>query len=115
MIALPGSAIEGIRSIAALEGSRCRAVIDTTENDYLVNILGFTKAAIYNEQVDVFQAMQAGQIDATLVALPTALYVTAVQLPEAQSVALLPPDENDRGHGLLLELGNPLVGSWTGR
>ena len=62
-----------------------------------------------NEQVDVFQAMRAGQIDGTLISLPTALYVTAVQVPEANIVALLPPDENDRGHGLLFEYNNPLI------
>jgi len=109
VIALPGSAVEGATSFAELQGARWGAVIGTTDNDYLVNILGVDDAAIYNEQVDVFQAMQAGQIDATVVALPTALFVTAVQVPEARIVALLPPDENDRGHGLLFELGNPLV------
>ena len=109
VIALPGSAVEGAASFADLQGARWGAVIGTTDNDYLVNILGVDDAAIYNEQVDVFQAMLAGQIDATLVALPTALYVTAVQLPEARIVALLPPDANDRGHGLLFEFGNPLV------
>ena len=109
VIALPGSAVEEAGSFADLQGARWGAVIGTTDNDYLVNILGVDDAAIYNEQVDVFQAMQAGQIDATVVALPTALYVTAVQLPEAQIVALLPPDENDRGHGLLFAFGNPLV------
>jgi len=109
VIALPGRAVEEAASFAELQEARWGAVIGTTDNDYLVNILGIDNAAIYNEQVDVFQAMQAGQIDATLVALPTALYVTAVQLPEARIVALLPPDENDRGHGLLFEFGNPLV------
>jgi polar amino acid transport system substrate-binding protein len=74
-----------------------------------VNILGVTDAAIYNEQVEVFQALQAGQIDATLAALPTALFMTAVQVPDASIVALVPTDENDSGHGLLFELGSPLV------
>jgi polar amino acid transport system substrate-binding protein len=110
VIALPGSAVEGATSFAELQDARWGAVIGTTDNDYLVNILGVEDAAIYNEQVDVFQAMQAGQIDATLAALPTALFATAVQLPEAEIVALLPPDANDRGHGLLFELDNPLVG-----
>lgn len=109
VIALPGSSVEAATSMAELRDARWGAVIGTTDNDYLVEILGVDDAAIYNEQVDVFQAMQAGQIDATLVALPTALFVTAVQLPEAEIVALLPADENDRGHGLLFELGNPLV------
>ncbi len=109
VIALPGTAAETATSFEDLRSLRWGAVIGTTDNDYLVNILGVTDAAIYNEQVDVFQALQAGQIDATIAALPTALFVTAVQVPDAAIVALLPADENDRGHGLLFEFGNPLV------
>ncbi|PWK62217.1 substrate-binding periplasmic protein [Roseicyclus mahoneyensis] len=112
VIALPGTAAESATSFEDLRSLRWGAVIGTTDNDYLVNILGVTDAAIYNEQVDVFQALQAGQIDATIAALPTALFVTAVQVPDAAIVALLPADANDRGHGLLFEFGNPLV-SWV--
>jgi polar amino acid transport system substrate-binding protein len=109
VIALPGTAAETATSFEDLRGLRWGAVIGTTDNDYLVNILGVEDAAIYNEQVDVFQALQAGQIDATLAALPTALFMTAVQVPDANIVALLPADENDSGHGLLFEFENPLV------
>ncbi|MBQ2262537.1 MAG: amino acid ABC transporter substrate-binding protein [Loktanella sp.] len=109
VIALPGTDAETATSFDDLQGLRWGAVIGTTDNDYLVNILGIDDAAIYNEQADVFQALQAGQIDATLAALPTALFMTAVQVPDASIVALLPADENDNGHGLLFEFGNPLV------
>lgn len=109
VIALPGSAVEGARSFADLRGARWGAVIGTTDLMYLENILGITDAAVYDDQIGVFQAMRAGQIDATLVALPTALFATAVQIPEAEIVALLPPDENDRGHGLLFQFGNPIL------
>jgi len=109
VIALPGTTAETATSFADLKDLRWGAVIGTTDNDYLVNILGIEDAAIYNEQVDVFQALQAGQIDVTLAALPTALFMTAVQVPDANIVALLPADENDNGHGLLFEFENPLV------
>ena len=109
VIALPGSPVEGAASFADLQGARWGAVIGTTDLAYLENILGVDDAAVYDDQIGVFQAMQAGQIDATLAALPTALFATAVQIPEASIVAILPPDANDRGHGFLFELGNPLV------
>ena len=35
--------------------------------------------------------------------------MTAVQVPDAKIVALLPADENDQGHGLLFQKDNPLV------
>ena len=109
VIALPESPIAGATSFAELQGANWGAVIGTTDLAYLENILGIDDAAVYDDQIGVFQAMQAGQIDATLAALPTALFATAVQIPEAGIVALLPADENDRGHGLLFEFGNPLV------
>ena len=112
VIALPGSPIEGATSFADLRAARWGAVIGTTDLTYLETILGIDDAAVYNDQIGVFQAMQAGQIDATVAALPTALFATAVQIPEASIVAILPPDANDRGHGLLFEFGNPLV-TWV--
>jgi polar amino acid transport system substrate-binding protein len=109
VIALPGSPVEGASSFAELGEARWGAVIGTTDLAYLENILGIADVAVYDDQIGVFQAMQAGQIDATVVALPTALFATAVQIPEANIVALLPADENDQGHGLLFAFGNPLV------
>lgn len=109
VIALPGSPVEGAASFEALRAARWGAVIGTTDLAYLESILGIGDAAVYDDQIGVFQAMQAGQIDATLAALPTALFATAVQIPEASIVAILPPDANDRGHGLLFEMDNPLV------
>lgn len=109
VIALPGSPVANATSFEDLRAARWGAVIGTTDLTYLENIIGVEEAAVYDDQIGVFQAMQAGQIDATLAALPTALFATAVQIPEADIVALLPPDENDRGHGLLFEYGNPLV------
>lgn len=112
VIALPGSPVESAKSFEDLRKARWGAAIGTTDNDYLVNVLGIDNAAIFDDQSGVFQAMQAGQLDATLAALPTALFVTAVQVPDAKIVALLPPDASDNGHGLLFQKDNPLV-AWV--
>lgn len=109
VIALPGSPVIGADSFADLRGARWGAAIGTTDLAYLETVLGATNVAVYDDQVGVFQAMQAGQIDATVAALPTALFATAVQIPEASIVAILPPDAADSGHGLLFQHGNPLI------
>lgn len=109
VIALPGSPVIGATSFEELRGARWGAAIGTTDLAYLEGVLGATDVAVYDDQVGVFQAMQAGQVDATVAALPTALFATAVQIPEASIVAILPPDEADAGHGLLFEHGNPLI------
>ncbi len=109
VIALPGSPVIGASSFADLRAARWGAAIGTTDLAYLEGVLGATNVAVYDDQVGVFQAMQAGQIDATVTAVPTALFATAVQIPEASIVAILPPDAGDEGHGLLFEHGNALI------
>jgi len=109
VIALPESPVAGASSFADLRGARWGAAIGTTDMAYLENVMGVEDVAVYDDQIGVFQAMQAGQIDATVTAIPTALFATAVQIPEAGIVAILPPDANDEGHGLLFVHGNPLI------
>ncbi|MFN7002607.1 MAG: ABC transporter substrate-binding protein [Roseinatronobacter sp.] len=109
VISLPGSPVIGASSFAELGAARWGATIGTTDLTYLETVLGASGVMVYDDQAGVFQAMQAGQIDATVAALPTALFATAVQIPEASIVAILPADENDRGHGLLFQKDNPLV------
>ncbi len=109
VIALPGSPVIGATTFADLRAARWGAAIGTTDMAYLENVVGVGDVAVYDDQVGVFQAMQAGQIDATVAAVPTALFATAVQIPEASIVAILPPDAHDEGHGLLFTQGNPLI------
>jgi polar amino acid transport system substrate-binding protein len=109
VIALPDSPVVGATRFADLRGARWGATLGTTDLMYLETVLGITDAAVYDDQAGVFQAMQAGQIDATVAALPTALYATAVQIPEAAIVAILPADANDQGHGLVFAHGSPLI------
>jgi polar amino acid transport system substrate-binding protein len=109
VIALPGSLVEDASSFEDLRQVSWGAAIGTTDLDYLENILGVTDAAVFDDQAGVFQALEGGQIDATVAALPTALFATAVQVPDAAIVAVLPPDPNDEGHGLLFQEGSPLV------
>ncbi len=114
VVALPDSPVANATSFADLREARWGATIGTTDLDYLENTVGVEDVAVYSVQVDTFQALLAQQIDATVISLPTALFVTAVQVPDAQVVAVLPPDPNDFGHGLVFEKDNPLV-SWIDR
>ncbi|MEX2562027.1 MAG: ABC transporter substrate-binding protein [Nitriliruptoraceae bacterium] len=110
VVALPTSPVVGATSFAELREASWGATIGTTDLDYIENIIGADDVAVFDDQAGTFQALLGGQIDATVVALPTALFATAVQIPEANIVAVVPPDENDTGHGLLFQQGNELVG-----
>ncbi|MEE4117573.1 MAG: ABC transporter substrate-binding protein [Paracoccaceae bacterium] len=65
---------------------------------------------LYGDNTDVTAAMQAGQIDAALFDLPTALYLSAVVLTDGVILGQFPPErsENPDNFGLLMEEGNPL-------
>ncbi len=109
LLALPDSTVVGATTLEELRDANWGATIGTTDLDYIENIIGAENVAVFNDQATTFQALLGGNIDATVVAFPTALFATAVQIPEADIVASLPADPNDTGHGLLFELGNPLV------
>lgn len=110
VVAMPGSAVADATSFADLRDVRWGVMIGTTDLDYVEDIIGVEDAAVYNDQASLFQALQGNQIDAVATELPTALYLTAVQVPDAEIAAILPPDENDYGHGLIFEQGSELVG-----
>lgn len=65
---------------------------------------------LYDDNVNVTAAMQAGQIDAALFDLPTALYLSAVVVEDGVLLGQFPPERSDNPDqfGLLLEEGNPL-------
>ncbi len=109
VVALPESNFSKARSFDDLRKARWGATIGTADLDYIENVIGVSDAAVFNEQVGTFQALLGGQIDATVISLPTALFVTAVQVPEATIAAILPSDPNDLGFGFVFEKGNPIV------
>ena len=109
VVALPDSGISSARSFADLRKVQWGATIGTTDLDYIEKLIGAKDVKVFNDQVGTFQALLGKQIDATVISLPTALFATAVQIPDATIAAILPHDPNDLGHGLVFEKGNPLV------
>ena len=65
---------------------------------------------LYNDNTDVTAAIQAGQIDAALFDLPTALYLSAVVVEGGALLGQFPAErtQNPDQFGLLMEDGNPL-------
>ena len=58
--------------------------------------------------VDVVSALKNGQVDAVVVDVPTAFYLTAAQVPEATTVGQFPAPGGDQW-GALLQKGSPLT------
>jgi polar amino acid transport system substrate-binding protein len=108
LVALDGSPAAAPQTLADLEGVRFGATVGTTDLDYIEEVIGASDVAVYNSEADVVSAMVAGQIDATVIGLPTAFYITAVQLDNGVIGGVLPA-ESDEGFGLLFTQGSELL------
>jgi polar amino acid transport system substrate-binding protein len=108
-----GSAVEAGAepTLDSLKGLRWGADANTTAVLMLTQLIDPERdPLLYGDNTDVTAAMQAGQIDAALFDLPTALYLAAVVVEGGVILGQFPPDrtENPDQFGLLMADGNPL-------
>jgi len=64
---------------------------------------------VYNDTNDAKSALNNGQIDGIVVDLPTAYYITAVEIENSKIVGQFPAIAGGEQFGLLFQKGNPLV------
>lgn len=99
-------------SLPALQQLSIGVAAGTTSLQFVEDVIQPTAAAqVFNDNAGTVQAMSTQQIDAIIVDLPTALYLTAVELENAVVVGQFPPIDSAEGEpwGLLFEQDNPLV------
>ncbi len=112
LVAFPDSAVAGATSLADLKDAKLGAQIGTTSLDFIDDVIQpDSDAAVYDTNVDAKSALEANQIDGIIVDLPTAYFITAVEIEGSVIVAEFEspsaaPDE----YGLLFADGNSLVG-----
>ncbi len=111
LIAPEGSSVEGAASLADLKDKKLGAAIGTTSLTYIEDVIQpDTEAAVYDDNAAVKAAFDAGQIDGAVFDLPTAYYVTAVEIEGSAIVGVLPQVGGDPEQlGLLFEDGSGLV------
>jgi polar amino acid transport system substrate-binding protein len=97
-------------SVADLKGLKLGAQIGTTSLAYIEDVIApDTAASVFDTNVDAKSALDAGQVDAIVTDLPTAYYITAVEIPEASIVGVFEVSEDQADNfGLLLADGSPL-------
>lgn len=110
IVALKDSPIAGATSLAELKEARLGAQVGTTSLAYITDVVQPTvEPQVFNDTNDAKNAMQNGQLDGLVVDLPTAYYITAVEIPEGTIVGQFPAQEGGEEFGLLFQKGNPLV------
>jgi polar amino acid transport system substrate-binding protein len=108
-----GTKIASVRSIKGLRGYKLGAQLGTTSYQFIKSRIKPSQSpAVYNQNAAAVLALKNKQIDGLVVDLPTAFYVTAVQVPNSK---ILGQFENTSGattdrFGVVLQKGNPLTG-----
>ena len=105
-----GKPIAGVRSVAGLRKYKLGAQLGTTSYQYIVqHIKPSSKPLAFDSNDLAVQALKNGQIDGIVVDLPTAFYVTAVQVSDGTIVGQFPSGVSKEGFGLVLAKGNSLA------
>jgi len=116
VITAEGSAAAGAASLADLVGLRIGAATGTTSFDAVEQIIAPTAGAqVFNSNEDAVLALQSGTIDAIVVDLPTAFYLTGAVLDAGLIIGQLPKLDGKNGDdlGLLLPKGSALTADVT--
>lgn len=110
VIALADSPIANATTLAELKDARLGAQVGTTSLKYIEDFIQpNADVFVYNDTNDAKSALKNGQIDAIVVDLPTAYYITAVEIPKGKIVGQFPAQEGGEQFGLLFQKDNPLV------
>jgi polar amino acid transport system substrate-binding protein len=111
VITTAGSAAEGATDLAALKGLRLGAQVATTSLDVLTDTIApDADPVVFNTNDDAKLALQNGQVDAIVVDLPTAFYITAAELDDGVIVGQVGDSGSSADQfGMVLAKGSPLT------
>lgn len=110
VITVAGSKIANAKSIADLKGAKLGAQVGTTSYATITDVIKPTQdAAVFDTNDVAKQALKNGQIDGLVVDLPTAFYITAVDLDNGKIVGQFPAKKGGEQFGLVLSKGSWLT------
>jgi len=116
VITTEGSAAAGATSLDDLKGLLIGAQTGTTSFDAIEQEIAPTAGAqVFNTNDDAKLALESGTVDALVVDLPTAFYLTGVELTGGLIIGQLPTADGKSGDefGLVLAKGSPLTAAVT--
>jgi polar amino acid transport system substrate-binding protein len=110
LVAAKGSEAANATSLDDLSETTIGVQIGTTSLEAVESeIAPSTEPKVFNDSNDVVTALKQGQVDAIVVDLPTALFLTAVQVPDGKIVGQFEAPGGDEW-GALLEKDSALTG-----
>jgi polar amino acid transport system substrate-binding protein len=109
VVGVKGRPITRALTVAALRPYRLGAQLGTTSYNYITRFIRPSSTPrAYDTNDLAIQALKNRQIDGIVVDLPTAFFVTAVQVPNGSIVGQLPTRGAKERFGLVFEQGNAL-------
>ena len=109
LVAKKGSDLASATSLADFADAKIGVQIGTTSLEAVETVIQpSTEPAVFDTSNDVVSALKQGQVDAVVVDVPTAFYVTAVQVPDGKIVGQFPAPGGDQW-GALLGKDSPLT------
>jgi polar amino acid transport system substrate-binding protein len=109
VIAKKGSPATGAKSLSDLAGTTIGVQIGTTSLDAVsASIKPSKQPKVFDDSNATVTALKQGQVDAVVTDLPTALYLTAAEIPAATVVGQFSAPGGDTW-GALLEKDSPLT------
>ena len=113
IVSFKGSKIDGKTSLAELKGAKLGAAVGTTSLDAIESQIG-AKPQVFNDNAAGVSALKNKQIDGLVVDLPTAFYLSGVEVPNGIIVGQLPSTGSGDQFGLLLSKGSKLTSCVSG-
>jgi polar amino acid transport system substrate-binding protein len=110
LVSTKGSAIDGATTIGDLSDAKLGAPIGTTSLTFIEEtIQPNQEASVYDDLNGAVTDLTNGTIDGIVVDLPTAFYVSAVQVPKGVIVGQFEGGGSEEYFGMTLGKGNPLT------
>lgn len=110
VVALAGTPVADATTISQLKQYKFGAQTATTSYDTIVNVIEPSQApSAFNANADAITALQNGQVDAIVVDLPTAFFITAVQLEGGTIVGQFEAPEEGEYFSLVIDKDSALT------
>ena len=106
------SPVASMTTLAELANVKFGVQSGTTSLDFVTNVIApTTEPYVYDDNAAAKAALEAKQIDAIVVDLPTALYISAVEIEGTKVVGQFPAEAGGTTDefGMVFDLDNPLV------
>ena len=109
LLGFTDSEIAAATTIDDLKAFRLGAQVGTTSLDFITDVIQpDTEPLVYDTNADAKAAFDAGQLDGLVLDLPTAFFVSAVEIEGSTVIAQFPAAGEPEQFGMLFEEGNPL-------